>query len=131
MSKTSQTEQVQQIDPDIRSESEQLYALGHMISGMGYNPYKGVDIAARSPKELAADEAANLAAGAFNMPMAAPSNLPTPIEQDGMLGYSTQKMAQDDKQYQRLKKQVDAIFNRGANQPELTGGIQPGGGGKK
>lgn len=131
MGKTSMTEQEQKIDDDLRRESEQLYGLGHMISALGYNPYEGLNVAARSPKELAADNATNVAATAFGMPTAEASPLPTPTNQGGLLGYSTQKMAEQQPGYAELERQINEIFARGGNQPELTGPANIGGGGKK
>ena len=117
MGKTSTQETTQEIDKDLRREAEQSYSLAHMISGLGYNPYQGLDVAARSPKELAADEAANTAASAFGMGTRQPLATPPPMIQDGIAGYSTQQMAQAQPGYADLQAKIAEIFQRGANDP--------------
>lgn len=90
MGKTSESKT--EINEDVAREADYKYNVAKDIAGLGYQPNRGVTIAAFTPQQEAAMRGVNTAANAFGMgiqgdPLA---HMPTPeVSASGIRGYST------------------------------------------
>jgi hypothetical protein len=133
MSKTSKQEQVQEIDPQIRSESEALTSLARTVAGLGYQPYRGNTVADFTPAQKAAFAGTDAASAAFGMPTGAAAGGPTGATEGayGIMGFSPQTVVEKSQpDYANLTQRLQAIFNQAAT-PAPTRAPHRTGGGKK
>lgn len=133
MSKTSKQTQTQQIDPQIRAESEALTSLARRVAGMGYNPYQGNTVADFTPGQRAAFTAADQAASAFGMPTGASTGGPTGSTEGayGIRGFSPQQTLEaQQKNLPELTRKINAIFEQASRETPKQAPLG-GGGGKK
>lgn len=82
--------QTQQIDPALTAAARDGLDLAAAGAAIPYSPNRGVQFAAFTPQQEAGMEAANTAAGAFGLPVAASTGMPEKeVNAQGIAGYST------------------------------------------
>lgn len=85
-----ETEVKQRVDEELQRRGDELYKMALSLANVDYQPNRAPQYAAFTPGQNAAFQAQNQAAGAFGMPQAAGTGMPTPeISAGGIAGYST------------------------------------------
>lgn len=126
---------VQEIPKWIEEPAKRNLARAEDIQKMGYQPYIGIDVAAQTPQQLAANQMGIGAAEAFGMvapnTLSATTGLPTTYEVDGMRGYSSAPLYEQAVGAARTRdpkaaKVYDALFPS-SNTPLAGGGTSGSG----
>jgi hypothetical protein len=130
------------IDPKLEQGAIGTLAGALKAASLDYSPNRGITIAGLSPQEQAANQGANMAAGAFGLPMAQMGGYLPEVEQGagGVSGYSTGALYDQNVGKSVTKKQQQERANILKGYGQIAGEINPifasggagkGGGGSK
>lgn len=125
MGKSRTSEQVQNINPQLENEANNLFRMARQIAEQGYNPYQGDTIAGFNENHVAANQSLTDALTAFGMQgvEAPPEALMGPL--------STYEQMMKAPGAEKQLDSVNNLFRQMAKEPPKVKQKTAGGGGKK
>lgn len=133
MSKTSQKEATQTIDPMLNAEAQRNFELARLAAALGHNPYKGETIADFTPAQQAAFQNIDSAASAFGMSGGAsePTSTGATTGAYGIRGYSPEDaMRESGSLTPELEAALSEFYAQAGKPTPYQAPLQPSGGKK-